>query len=53
MAKTSSKARQAKRERLVAKYAALRKELKKKRRHTPASALPGIAVRRACTTGAS
>ena len=30
MAKTSSKARQAKRERLVAKYAALRKELKEK-----------------------
>ncbi len=28
MAKTSSKARQAKRERLVAKYAAIRKELK-------------------------
>jgi len=30
MAKTSSKARQRKRERLVAKYAALRKELKEK-----------------------
>ncbi|MCC6395474.1 MAG: 30S ribosomal protein S14 [Bacteroidetes bacterium] len=30
MAKTSSKARQHKRERLVAKYAALRKELKEK-----------------------
>lgn len=30
MAKTSSKARQAKRERLVAKYAAIRKELKEK-----------------------
>ena len=30
MAKTSAKARQAKRERLVAKYAALRKELKEK-----------------------
>jgi len=30
MAKTSSKARQARRERLVAKYAALRKELKAK-----------------------
>ena len=30
MAKTSAKARQARRERLVAKYAALRKELKEK-----------------------
>ncbi len=30
MAKTSSKARQAKRERLVAKYAAIRRELKEK-----------------------
>ena len=30
MAKTSTKARQAKRERMVAKYAALRKELKSK-----------------------
>ena len=40
MAKTSSKARQAKRERLVAKYAALRKELKEKGDYAALQALP-------------
>lgn len=40
MAKTSSKARQAKRERLVAKYAALRKELKEKGDFAGLQALP-------------
>ncbi len=40
MAKTSSKARQAKRERLVAKYAALRKELKEKGDYEALQALP-------------
>ncbi|MBK7257093.1 MAG: 30S ribosomal protein S14 [Ignavibacteriae bacterium] len=40
MAKTSSKARQAKRERLVAKYAALRKELKEKGDYAGLQALP-------------
>ena len=40
MAKTSSKARQAKRERLVAKYAALRKELKEKGDYDALQKLP-------------
>jgi small subunit ribosomal protein S14 len=40
MAKTSSKARQAKRERLVAKFAALRKELKEKGDFAGLQALP-------------
>jgi small subunit ribosomal protein S14 len=40
MAKTSSKARQAKRERLVAKYAALRKELKAKGDYEALQKLP-------------
>lgn len=40
MAKTSSKARQAKRVRLVAKYAALRKELKEKGDYAALQALP-------------
>jgi small subunit ribosomal protein S14 len=40
MAKTSSKARQAKRVRLVAKYAALRKELKEKGDFAGLQALP-------------
>jgi small subunit ribosomal protein S14 len=40
MAKTSSKARQAKRVRLVAKYAALRKELKEKGDYAGLQALP-------------
>ena len=40
MAKTSSKARQAKRQRLVAKYAALRKELKEKGDYEALQKLP-------------
>jgi small subunit ribosomal protein S14 len=40
MAKTSLKARQAKRERLVAKYAALRKELKEKGDYEALQKLP-------------
>ena len=40
MAKTSSKARQAKRERMVAKYAALRKELKEKGGYVALRQLP-------------
>ncbi len=40
MAKTSAKARQRKRERLVAKYAALRKELKEKGDFAALQALP-------------
>jgi small subunit ribosomal protein S14 len=40
MAKTSAKARQIKRERLVAKYAALRKELKEKGDYEGLQALP-------------
>ena len=40
MAKTSAKARQAKRERLVAKYAALRKELKEKGDYEALQKLP-------------
>lgn len=40
MAKTSSKARQAKRERLVAKYAAIRKELKEKGDYAGLQKLP-------------
>jgi small subunit ribosomal protein S14 len=40
MAKTSSKARQAKRVRLVAKYAALRKELKEKGDYAALQQLP-------------
>lgn len=40
MAKTSSKARQRKRERLVAKYAAIRKELKEKGDIAGLQALP-------------
>jgi small subunit ribosomal protein S14 len=40
MAKTSSKARQVKRERMVAKYAAIRKELKEKGDYAGLAALP-------------
>ena len=40
MAKTSAKARQIKRERMVAKYAALRKELKEKGDYEGLQALP-------------
>ncbi len=40
MAKTSSKARQVKRERLVAKYAAIRKELKEKGDYAGLQKLP-------------
>ncbi len=46
MAKTSSKARQAKRERMVAKYAALRKELKEKGDYVALQKLP----RNSCPT---
>ena len=46
MAKTSSKARQARRERLVAKYAALRKELKAKGDYDALRKLP----RNSCPT---
>jgi small subunit ribosomal protein S14 len=40
MAKTSAKARQARRERLVAKYAAIRKELKEKGDYAALAKLP-------------
>jgi len=40
MAKTSSRARQAKRERMVAKYAAIRKELKEKGDYLALQKLP-------------